>query len=151
MRILPKPRKTVYTTRMLCESRSRRRFLRRWEVIDLAGAGGQLVIIIGLGTLGDGYEFPEDGVFEFEFDTICDRFKYNLDGVVADEFDHNDGNIEEEDNNIDCEELMEDYVVSAVGSESEEFHRFPDIDSRDDQFLDVESYKLDVFHYAVST
>lgn len=67
---------------------------------------------------GDGNQFSQDGVFQFELDAVGDRLEHDLDGVVANELDDDHGDVKDENNDVDDEELVQDTLRSTVGAQA---------------------------------
>jgi hypothetical protein len=58
--------------------------------------------------------------------------------------------IENDYDNVDGEELPHDSAYALLGDDFEQFHRLPDIETRNDEFLNTESGHLDIFDIEVA-
>ena len=66
--------------------------------------------------MSDSDQFAENGVFEFQFDAINDRFEHDLQGVETDILDGHDRDIEDENNDVDDEQLMQNAMWATLRS-----------------------------------
>lgn len=99
---IPKPRYAVVSVGFAAIRDIRRWFLRGREGIDFAGTGRQFTIVpTDRRSSGKGNEFPQDSVFQLEFDAVSDGLKHHLDCIVADKFDGYNGNVQDQDQNVD--------------------------------------------------
>lgn len=95
-------------------------------------------------------EFTEDGEFEFELDAVDDTLDHGFEDVEVAVFDDEEGQVQSDDDQIDGDELVHDFAFSAVGIETEHADGFPDVEDREDEFLQAEAGHLDLFHDAVA-
>lgn len=98
------------------------------------------------GTARNGDQLPKDSIFKLQLDTVRDWFKHNLHGIISDIFDNDDGDIQDQNDDVDNEQLVQNALWTTSRSETKQFHRFPDIDAGNNQFLHAETDQLDALH-----
>lgn len=101
------------------------------------------------GTARDGDQLTKDSIFKLQLDTVSDRFEQNLHGIIANIFDDDDGDIQYQNDDIDNQQLVQNSLWTTSGSETKQFHRFPDIDHGNNQFLHAETDQLNTLHEIV--
>lgn len=97
-------------------------------------------------TARNGDQLTKDSIFELQLDTVRDGFEQNLHGIIADIFDDDDGDIQDQNDDVDNQQLVQNSLWTTSRSETEQFHRFPDVDAGNDQFLHAEPDQLNTLH-----
>lgn len=126
-----------------------------------------VIVVRGVADLDDLDEFAEDGEFELELDAVDDAFEGGFDQVQVCEFGGQEGDVHDDNNDVDGERLVHglaDGGVAELGgavfegahvvldgfAEAEEPDCLADVDDGEDGFLDEEADHLDFLEDGVA-
>lgn len=97
----------------------------------------------------DFHQLAQNREFEFQFDAIYCRFQGRLVHVEIGVFNGNQGNIHQDTRQVDGKQIENDFAAVVLRIQLQHAIRFPDVEARNDYFLNAESRQLDLLHHVV--